>query len=277
MTALRDRLVIPTAALLLLAVSSIGFAQTTDSRGRTPPMSGAILAGPGASQEQDLSVTPSEFGILDDSILQIGSASFHGRTPGSGLTFLGNGLVQPSVTGYAYWAPVFLPAGAVIDSLGLYACDTNASFHVIATLTGYQGYATPGLTDFFSVSSAQLGGNGCGYWFQAPPSPPLVVNNDVRNGGGYHYVVNISFGATGGSNLLKGVDIRWHRQVSPAPGVASFTDVPTSYWAFQYIEALKASGITVGCTPSTFCPEDPVTRAQMAVFLAKALGLHWPN
>jgi hypothetical protein len=26
-----------------------------------------------------------------------------------------------------------------------------------------------------------------------------------------------------------------------------------------------------------FHPKDPVTRAQMATFLARALGLHWPE
>ena len=36
---------------------------------------------------------------------------------------------------------------------------------------------------------------------------------------------------------------------------------------------LKASGITKGCTATKFCPNDPVTRAQMASFLARALGL----
>ena len=46
---------------------------------------------------------------------------------------------------------------------------------------------------------------------------------------------------------------------------------------FYGIEALAASGITSGCTATTFCPGNPVTRGQMAVFLASALGLHWPN
>ncbi|MBZ5535415.1 MAG: S-layer homology domain-containing protein [Acidobacteriia bacterium] len=64
-------------------------------------------------------------------------------------------------------------------------------------------------------------------------------------------------------------------QVSPAPAVASFTDVPTGHWAFRWVEALKGAGITAGCGGTSFCPDSPVTRAQMAVFLSNALGLYW--
>jgi len=42
------------------------------------------------------------------------------------------------------------------------------------------------------------------------------------------------------------------------------------------IEAIKAAGITSGCNPPSndrFCPDDPVTRGQMAAFLKRALGL----
>ena len=42
------------------------------------------------------------------------------------------------------------------------------------------------------------------------------------------------------------------------------------------IERLYAAGITVGCRGGDaprFCPDDPVTRGQMAVFLTRALGL----
>ena len=46
---------------------------------------------------------------------------------------------------------------------------------------------------------------------------------------------------------------------------------------FQHVEALATSGITAGCGGGNFCPDHPLTRGQMAVFLAKALGLHWPG
>lgn len=42
------------------------------------------------------------------------------------------------------------------------------------------------------------------------------------------------------------------------------------------IEAFAAEGITQGCNPPTndmFCPDSPVTRAQMATFLVRALDL----
>jgi len=72
------------------------------------------------------------------------------------------------------------------------------------------------------------------------------------------------------------VEIWWKRSVSPAPETPSFADVPSSDGGYQYIEALKASGITGGCGGPNFCPEANLTRRQMAIFLAKALGLHWP-
>jgi len=39
------------------------------------------------------------------------------------------------------------------------------------------------------------------------------------------------------------------------------------------INALAAAEITLGCTPTTFCPNDLITRAQMASLLARALDL----
>jgi hypothetical protein len=39
------------------------------------------------------------------------------------------------------------------------------------------------------------------------------------------------------------------------------------------INALAAAGITAGCAPGRFCPNQVVTREQMASFLARALGL----
>jgi len=52
-----------------------------------------------------------------------------------------------------------------------------------------------------------------------------------------------------------------------------FNDVPVTYWAAAWIKQLAAEGITTGCGSGNYCPEDPVTRAQMAVFLVRTFNL----
>lgn len=48
--------------------------------------------------------------------------------------------------------------------------------------------------------------------------------------------------------------------------------MPAGYWARQWIETLFRNGVTAGCGTSfaLFCPDAPVTREQMAVFLLRA-------
>ncbi len=56
----------------------------------------------------------------------------------------------------------------------------------------------------------------------------------------------------------------------PATGTV-FTDVPSNSFAAAWIEALAAAQVTGGCGGGNYCPADPVTRAQMAVFLLRTL------
>ena len=58
----------------------------------------------------------------------------------------------------------------------------------------------------------------------------------------------------------------------PATGTR-FADVPLGHWAGSWIEQLALEGITGGCGGGNYCPDNPVTRAQMAVFLARTFGL----
>ena len=49
----------------------------------------------------------------------------------------------------------------------------------------------------------------------------------------------------------------------------SFPDVPTSHAFYAFVENLFHNGVTAGCGEAGYCPGNPVTRAQMAVFLLK--------
>ena len=161
--------------------------------------------------------------------------------------------------------PVGLPSGALVDGLELNYCDTGAS-----TLAAH--------------------------WFRQPKNAsPVVINNVVLSSGtpgcvvttgtfaaqtidnvANSYNIEVFMGATDGTISLLSARVRYKLQVSAAPATATFpTDVPTSHPFFQYVEALAASGVTSGCGTGLYCPDQPVTRGQMAVFLAKALGLHF--
>ena len=54
--------------------------------------------------------------------------------------------------------------------------------------------------------------------------------------------------------------------------VRTFTDIAASPFK-SYIEWVYAQGITSGCSPTLYCPNDPVPRDQMASFLSRALHL----
>ncbi len=63
--------------------------------------------------------------------------------------------------------------------------------------------------------------------------------------------------------------------LSDGAGDDLFTDDDGSVFEEQ-IDVIGTAGITAGCNPPTndeFCPDDPVTRGQMAAFISRALGL----
>ncbi|MBL8229179.1 MAG: S-layer homology domain-containing protein [Bryobacterales bacterium] len=53
--------------------------------------------------------------------------------------------------------------------------------------------------------------------------------------------------------------------------VPFFTDVPVTHPYFRFIQKLRELGITQGCTETTYCPDAPVTRGQMAVFVTRSV------
>jgi len=66
--------------------------------------------------------------------------------------------------------------------------------------------------------------------------------------------------------MNEGTDI-----LSRTHAIGIFNDVPRYHWAAKWIEALYNDGITTGCGKGNFCPDKPVTRAQMAIFLLKTI------
>jgi len=66
---------------------------------------------------------------------------------------------------------------------------------------------------------------------------------------------------------------RYGPTYAPPPATGTrFEDVPLSHPFVRWIEQLAAENVTSGCStnPPRFCPDDPVTRAQMAKFLPRS-------
>jgi S-layer homology domain len=193
---------------------------------------------------------------------------------GPPLEYAGNHFYNSpgSATPTRYFAQLQVEPGVLISHL---SCDYNDSSATNDIHFEWQKYTTDfsggGSTSVVIDSFTSTGSPGVTFGFLDGPETMSVYNlatDDLVN----HYIaVDLA-----SDTSIAGCYAFWTRQVAPAPATATFLDVPTSHPFFQFIEALAASGITGGCGGGNFCPDNPVTRGQMATFLAKALGLGFP-
>jgi hypothetical protein len=265
---------------LCILVAGGALAQTARTRvGHHPLAADAlVLVGDQASAQ------PKNFGTQNLIIEMIGSESFFPLNDGSlGYHQIG-GVYRYSTD--TLIAPLgILPNGALLKSFTVYYYDVDPTndfeFSFCRskrdTITG----SNPDTQCLATFSSSGTPASAS-VLVPVPDQYQTILRQFDSDGDGleesydYYVLVNTSTPASGGA-FLDSVRANWRRQVSPAPATATFNDVPTGDGAFQYIEALAASGITAGCSvaPPLYCPDNPLTRRQMAVFLAKALGLHW--
>src|SRR5271169_5328806 len=67
--------------------------------------------------------------------------------------------------------------------------------------------------------------------------------------------------------LLLGVAVSILTTSAAAQNCAGFTDVPASSPFCPDVTWITTYGITKGCAPSQFCPDENVSRLQMAAFM----------
>jgi hypothetical protein len=224
-----------------------------------------LLVGAAAGAE------PDTYGTALESYVNVPGVAFLPLNPSDGPAYTTGdygmgGFVSRYGPGNSFLAaPVILPSGAQITSIYFNYCDLNAASnrsYLRLAVTNFEGYVVN--TSQFIYSA--YGGCSSAY---ADVTPAAITVDNYRNA--YHLVFYNNIGD--GSESISGVVVGYRLQVSPPPATAHFNDVPTDHPFFQFIEALYSAGITGGCGGGNFCPNSPVTRGQMAVFLAKALGL----
>jgi hypothetical protein len=234
------------------------------------PLNGAwgqVLVAPGDVQAVVPSPTPRTFGTANSTTHVIYATEFEPRSNTSSYDYNADRKFSAGVL----IAGVRLPAGALIQSIELEGCDFNAVSELSFAL---RRRASPPVASPILVTPVGVTGvaesPGCAFFSVAPLSQagPLVIDNENNT-----YFLEV--GAPNAGTIFAAVRVYYTLQVSPAPAVATFSDVPPSHPFFRFIEALVASGITAGCGGGNFCPDTPLTRGQMAVFLAIGLGLHF--
>jgi hypothetical protein len=219
-----------------------------------------------------------EFGTSDSHYVRVSGSEFIPDPAGAstyanlwnpgGGTYLWRGYYGGASSFPHLYGWVHAPGGTALDHIEFDYCNGDATNDL--TFNVYDcGY----LGDCPSTPVVSLSGpHGTGCNLAASAFTPITVNNNFDE-----YLLEVIFPSspTDGTVNFAGAIARFKYQVSPAPATATFADVPTSDFGFQYIEALNASGITGGCGSGNYCPDSPVTRRQMAIFIAKALGLDW--
>jgi hypothetical protein len=209
-----------------------------------------------------------QFGLADQFVHTIQA---YDCLPASNLTAynLGGSEGRINITGGSgfFGCGLTLPTGVRITRFELEACDSSVTAQVRAVLYRYPR-ATQNLTTIASVGTGVADAPGCVY-------RSVSVDHTVENflGG---YLIDLFDPDPSNATNFRAARVYWRRQISPPPGAATFFDVPPWHPFFNAVEALAASGITTGCGGGFYCPDNPVTRGQMAAFLARAMGLHWP-
>jgi len=174
---------------------------------------------------------------------------------------------------------VHLPDGARIVSATWFVYDGCGDAPTYSPIDVGIYKVTPHATSETTITpvceSSSLTGSGyttlaCDF---VNPNP----NRTLRNNNGY-YLAKVEFNSNNCSDRyhrFSGLKIVYRLQISNPPASHTFMDVYPGDWYYQAVEALAASGITQGCDPHNFCPDRAVTRAEMAAFLARSLGLYW--
>lgn len=218
---------------------------------------------------------------LNDQVLTIGAAEFRSFPESDGFIdddgYLYNLGISP------FLAAVALPSGAQIERMCLFVNDPDPDADVEVELVALKlvpgGQSASVLVVSPIVSS--FSDTGYGYYCTDPFSYTVRSRTDIDGDeivdAVAYYALAFVPSSGGVFRGLGGLRIDWKRQVSDAPPAPTFGDVALADPAYRDIEALASSGITAGCAGGNFCPDAHLTRRQMAVFLGKALGLHWAD
>jgi hypothetical protein len=107
-------------------------------------------------------------------------------------------------------------------------------------------------------------------WTAVSNNPAFITVTSGASGNG-DGTVTYSVTANGGAAPRNGSLTIGGQTFTVFQGI-QFNDVPAEHPFYDEIGRLSARGVTLGCGGGTYCPDQTVTREQMAAFIIRALG-----
>ncbi len=168
--------------------------------------------------------------------------------------------------------------GVKIQPDGNFVVAGKVSFHEGLHLFGvarYQGDGGAASLSPQSQSFPSTGGNGSmsvistGSWTAASNEGWITLNSGASGNGEGSVTYTVSENLT---SISRTGTLTIAGQTFTVYQGAAFLDVPLSHPFYTEIGKLSARGITLGCSGGNFCPDQVVTREQMAAFILRAKG-----
>jgi Zn-dependent metalloprotease len=219
--------------------------------------------------------------------VQASAISYTVTTNPSGLQVAVDGTTYTSPKSFS-WIPgsshtlsVSSPQSGTSGTRYVYSSwsDGGAQSHTITVPSSSTTFTANFTTQFSLTTSVNPSGGGWvtpsgTNWYSNGQTVSVLASANA----GYSFS-NWSGDLSGSTNPASLVMTRPKNVTANFSLVNVFSDVPSGYWAYDYIIAIYNNGITTGCVqddPSTpqnerrYCPEDNVTRGQMAAFIIRA-------
>ena len=188
---------------------------------------------------------------------------------GDGAVRMRIGTGESVLLGVYYYTSVFEPPSWKKTAMVYTTSDCTGQIYSVDNSLGYAGIRHAMVTEDNRLFLGATGVNSV-YIVIASIGTSTGGCNTFNGAGNYAYAV------TEYMDLDTVFTPPFHIGGGPAePSSPSYSDVPADHPFFQSIELIRAAGVTAGCGGGQFCPDSVVTRAQMAAFLAQALGLRF--
>jgi hypothetical protein len=225
---------------------------------------------------------------------EVGRVTFEDSPDGITWNFLGDGtrisggweltgLSFPFNENHYIRARGYNASVSLFESIRIFYLSTVINVAPLSLLFSYEaGGAIPEAQplsvtseDFGITFTATASTTGGGNWLSVTPgsgATPASLSVSVNPAG-------LTPGTYTGSITIESPAASNGPQVAPVELTVtepvSFDDVPQGYWARDHILAIYDAGITGGCStnPLRFCPDNTLTRGQMAVFVETSLGV----